>query len=359
MRHQTNTTNKDKEPLVSIVIPCFNRPDMLQCCIESVFNQHYANVELIVVDDNSSDDLKSILKPFTNGGSRRIVYLKNPRNYYPSYVKNQGILLSTGEYLLFIDSDTEFFQPDAIGTGLAFLTAHPEFAVVGGEAGFDEKGNHISVHGVKFQINPGFTIDIRDHVFKTGAYKDVDVVDTSNMLIRKDILLKSGGFDPGFRYPHEDSDLCYRLRQSGLRIAIHYPCAIIHKRALSHRMNQVYFVSRARIRYQLKHFGLFRSHFYNTFSKSVPDRILGRIPGVYKDLPDTSRIYSTPDFTPTAFQDGKRMPSKSKHILFLLFYIHRAILENLLDYHNIRASRQRKFLDDPDLATTVQTSEIL
>jgi len=99
--------NKEK---VSCIITTFNRASLLSRAIFSVTNQTYQNVELIIIDDNSSDDTKEIVSGFSDP---RIVYIKNKKNLGLSGARNIGAELATGEYVAFLDDDDEW-KPDKI-----------------------------------------------------------------------------------------------------------------------------------------------------------------------------------------------------------------------------------------------------
>jgi len=85
------------EPLVSIIIPTKNSAATLEECLNSIKNQSYKNIEVIVVDNNSEDDTKEIAKRYT-----ALVFNKGPER---SAQRSFGAMQSQGEYLLFIDSD--------------------------------------------------------------------------------------------------------------------------------------------------------------------------------------------------------------------------------------------------------------
>lgn len=95
-------------PLVSVVIPTFNRPQYLQRCIESIKNQTYKNIEIIVVDDNNPNTLErreteKVLSLYKNNSN--IIYLKHERNKNGSAARNTGWKFSKGEYITFVDDD--------------------------------------------------------------------------------------------------------------------------------------------------------------------------------------------------------------------------------------------------------------
>lgn len=93
----------NKTPLVSIIIPCFNCSKTIKRCLNSVVNQTYKNIEIIVVNDGSKDNTLSILKSFQSKDSR--IVLINKTNTGVSESRNIGIKEAMGEYITFVDSD--------------------------------------------------------------------------------------------------------------------------------------------------------------------------------------------------------------------------------------------------------------
>ena len=90
-------------PKVSVIVPAFNCEKFLYKCIESIRNQSYSNIEIIVVNDGSTDNTEKIVLNMIEQ-ENRIIYYKQ-ENSGPSEARNKGISLSKGEYLVFIDSD--------------------------------------------------------------------------------------------------------------------------------------------------------------------------------------------------------------------------------------------------------------
>ena len=98
-------------PLISIIIPVYNTERHLEKCLESVFNQTYKNIEIIVVNDYSPDNSEEIIKSYIQKDDR-IIYLKNPTNAGTHETRKAGVLQARGEYILFLDSD-DWFDLDA------------------------------------------------------------------------------------------------------------------------------------------------------------------------------------------------------------------------------------------------------
>ena len=92
-------------PMVSVIIPTFNRALMTCRAIQSVFNQSFNNYELIVVDDGSTDNTSAIIKKYWDG---RINYIRLLNNIGGSHARNIGIKKAKGKYIAFLDSDDEW-----------------------------------------------------------------------------------------------------------------------------------------------------------------------------------------------------------------------------------------------------------
>ena len=95
--------NMQKSPLVTIVVPIYNVERYLDCCLESIRAQTHANLEIIVVEDCSTDDSLARLQPHL--ADPRVRLIQHPRNGGLSAARNTGIEAATGEYILFVDSD--------------------------------------------------------------------------------------------------------------------------------------------------------------------------------------------------------------------------------------------------------------
>ncbi|MBZ5749697.1 glycosyltransferase family 2 protein [Metabacillus rhizolycopersici] len=90
-------------PIVSIIVPVYNCENYISTCLESILNQTYSKIEIIIVNDGSIDKSEQIIMEYKEKDNR-IIYLYQ-ENSGPSEARNKGILTSTGEYLVFIDSD--------------------------------------------------------------------------------------------------------------------------------------------------------------------------------------------------------------------------------------------------------------
>lgn len=109
---------------ISVIIPTYNCGKYLVGAIESALNQTYLGVEIIVVNDGSSDNTDEIVKPYLN----RITYLKQD-NSGLSNARNNGFLVSRGDFVCFLDAD-DILLPDKFEKQMAVFIQHPEVGVV-------------------------------------------------------------------------------------------------------------------------------------------------------------------------------------------------------------------------------------
>lgn len=111
------------EPFFSVTITTYNRADLIKRALNSLLLQTETDWEAIIVDDGSTDNTESVIKPYMENESRiRYVFQKN-MGY--SLSKNTGIFLSGGKFITFLDSDDEYL-PNHLETRKAILKKHPE-----------------------------------------------------------------------------------------------------------------------------------------------------------------------------------------------------------------------------------------
>lgn len=91
------------DSLLSIIVPVYNSKEHLECCIDSILGQSYSNIELIIIDDGSTDGSSEICDYYAQKDSRVVVVHK--KNGGASSARNAGLEIANGEYVAFIDSD--------------------------------------------------------------------------------------------------------------------------------------------------------------------------------------------------------------------------------------------------------------
>lgn len=111
--------------LVSVIIPTYNRADLVSETILSALNQTYPHVEIIVIDDGSTDETEQVVRGLIEKyGESRLHYVKQPNLGAPA-ARNHGLRLSRGEFIQFLDSD-DLIHPEKLAKQVAFLRSHPD-----------------------------------------------------------------------------------------------------------------------------------------------------------------------------------------------------------------------------------------
>lgn len=185
--------SREEAPLVSVVIPCFNGEAFLKEAIESVITQSYPRVEIIVVDDGSTDHSGDIAQSYP------VRYIHQP-NRGLTASRNLGIQESRGSYLVFLDADDRL-MPEAIEMGLRVLVQRPECALTVGDHLFvSEDGSYLANSRKTFPPARHYEALLKSNFFEM----------ISSILFRRSIFDQVGGFDTELRVA-EDYDLYLRI----------------------------------------------------------------------------------------------------------------------------------------------------
>jgi glycosyltransferase involved in cell wall biosynthesis len=189
---------KDSKPLISILLPVHNSAVTLRECVLSLTNQSYKNIEIIAIDDKSSDKSYSILSALKKKNKRLRVY-RNVKRYGIAVTLNRLVRKAKGDFIAFMDTD-DISSPNRLKKQLNFLLNNPDIVAVGSQCTFiDEKGKRIGrsdfptenslihenpLHGISMQFE---TILIN----KTLLPKDILKFHTgSNPFIYSEVFMK-------------------------------------------------------------------------------------------------------------------------------------------------------------------------
>jgi len=124
------------DDLVSVIIPCYNASAYLEQAIQSALNQSYQQVEVIVVDDGSTEDIESVCRRFPE----RVKYIRIGRSGI-SIARNTGVCYSHGSFLVFLDAD-DYLYPDALSQNLDWFRKYPDAVFIsGGHNRVDDSAN--------------------------------------------------------------------------------------------------------------------------------------------------------------------------------------------------------------------------
>lgn len=212
-------------PLVSIIIPAYNCEKYILATIKSAIDQTYPNIEIIAIDDGSSDRTAELIKS-----------IKDPRFAYYwqenkglATTRNNGIAKAKGKYIALLDSD-DLFLPDKIAVQSAYMESHPECGVC-----YSKIYHFFGENSQSLYYNPGPhpSGQILTRLFSHS------IVNPLSSFIRKSVLDQYGAFQDGLRRC-EDHQLWLKLAYN--KVAFHYldvPLALyrVHQQSLTHDKN--------------------------------------------------------------------------------------------------------------------------
>jgi len=210
-RTQLTKKKDDSDPLqkseaiVSVVIPVFNQVDFTRKCIQSIQHNTVLPIEIIVVDNNSSDETKLFLQQYPD-----IKVITNTRNLGFGKAINQGMRAAKTPYVLLLNNDTEVQGPEWLPRLLGALNESEHIGAVGVSGGVLDKAFNF----VKEVCSPEETFD-----YLVGFC----------MLIKQKAIEKVGYLDERFDIAYyEDVDYCYRLKEHGFQTRLVSDVELVH-----------------------------------------------------------------------------------------------------------------------------------
>jgi GT2 family glycosyltransferase len=207
-QYESKITQSQKG-LVSIIIPVYNGEHHLDELIGNLVNQTYKKIEIITVDNNSTDNSLELLKVLSKEKTFLRIF-SNKKNEGYCGGCNKGIENAYGEFLLFLSQD-RIMNNDWIEKIVDEINENEKTACVIGKV--EREGASSPEYGHSYDVYGAVLINgspVESNLFFGGG----------TVLIRKKILDEIGGFDPEFFIYQEDVDICWRIRLSGNKIKI-------------------------------------------------------------------------------------------------------------------------------------------
>ena len=147
---ENEDTNKTDCPSISVIIPSYNSERYIKRTLESVVSQSLKNIEIICVDDGSTDSTCDIIEEFKSNDKR--IKLYKQKNQFAGVARNNGIKYATGDYIVFCDSDDQL-REDALIKLYRRALKHDTDIVLAKALSLDDKTKKISVEGAGFCLN--------------------------------------------------------------------------------------------------------------------------------------------------------------------------------------------------------------
>ena len=185
--------------LVSVIIPVYNRADILSRAISSVVKQTYENFELIIVDDCSTDNTEAVVRAFKDN---RIIYIRHPQNKGAAAARNTGMSKAQGELLAFLDSDDEFL-PEKLEKQVEVFKELPE------DTGLILTNMRVLGKHKRFFVSEQIT---SGYLLSSSSFPASIFLPPSTWMLRKNCIVQVGQFDEMI-FGIEDADYFTRILQ--------------------------------------------------------------------------------------------------------------------------------------------------
>jgi glycosyltransferase involved in cell wall biosynthesis len=217
---------KNSIPLITVIIPTFNRAGLLANCLKSLAFLDFSleKLEIIIIDDASVDETEKIVNLFKNR-FHYIIYQKNNENQGVSFSRNKGLSLARGKFIVFLDDDC-FVSPDWLKAILGTFSAYPGVSAVGGSVNCTPKSAFAQA---------GYLSEFSSWL-PGGGIRKINNIPACNAAYRASEI-KNCYFEQGLQ-PFEDSLFNYRLVLAKKKI-IFNPCIkVFHQKGENFFLNQ-------------------------------------------------------------------------------------------------------------------------
>ena len=206
-----------KNPLVSVIVVNFNGRSLLEQCLCSLMKNTYPNFEVILVDNNSTDDsIEFVKNTYPN-----VIIIKLEKNYGFAYPSNVGAKNAKGDFLLFLNNDTKH-DPDFITELIKEINRDPQIAMCQSlllkpNGSIGSSGDFIDSLGIAFSSKE-----------KTDSIRNILAAKGASIFIKREIFDKLNGFDEKFFASFEDIDLGWRTWMLGYNVVLAPKSVVYH-----------------------------------------------------------------------------------------------------------------------------------
>lgn len=195
-----------KQPLVSVIIPCYNGEKFINEAIESVLNQTYQNWELIIVDDGSMDNSKKIITQYCDA-DKRIQFIQHKKNKGIPSARNTGIKVSKGEYIALLDQD-DLWNKEKLDIQMEeFLKSNNSLGLIFSNVTIMDTINNKKRKSKPIHIN--FEKISNEELIKKLFLENF--IPSVAVIFRKECINQVGEFNEGITWGGDDYELWLRI----------------------------------------------------------------------------------------------------------------------------------------------------
>ncbi len=201
-----------EQPLVSVIVPVYNGEHYLTDALGSIFQQGYAPLQIIVVDDGSVDGTADIAKSY-----QEVQYIYQTNQGHGA-AKNAGIKAAQGEFLAFLDVD-DLWEPNKLDLQISHLIKHPHIGY--------------AICKARTFLEPG--TELPPWLGRDQLEEESPLYVPSALVVRKTVIEEIGDFDTTYRHAN-DCDWFFRAKDADVTMAI-VPQVLLHRRIHSSNMS--------------------------------------------------------------------------------------------------------------------------
>ena len=255
-------------PLISIIILNKDQVESLDKCLESIEKSSYKNYEIIIVENNSTEDATFAYYKKIESDKIRIVYWTDEFNY--SAINNFGVKHARGDYLLLLNNDVEVITTD----WLEELTANcqrKDVGIVGARLYYpDDTIQHagivIGIGGVAGALFVGMPRMFTGYLHKAAIQQDLSAVTAACMMVKRSVYEELGGLEEELKVAFNDVDFCLRAREKGYLVVYDPNVELYHFESKSRGTED----SKEKIRRFQNEIEYMRSHWLELLKKGDP-----------------------------------------------------------------------------------------
>ena len=210
------------QPLVSVIIPNKDNAGMLRTCVESVFESSYENLEIVIIENGSTErETFEYYRELSDDPRVHLVRWKKPFNY--SAINNYGVKFAKGDYYLFLNNDVRAtITPDWLSEMLG-VCQRKDVGIVGARLYYpNNKIQHagivIGIGGVAGAMFVDLTKGRSGYMHKAAIMQDLSAVTAACMMVKKEVFEAVGGFTEELAVAFNDVDFCLKAGKCGWRV---------------------------------------------------------------------------------------------------------------------------------------------
>ncbi len=255
-------------PLVSIIIPNKDQVESLEKCLKSIEKSSYKNYEIIIVENNSTEDETFAYYKKIESDKIRVVYWPDEFNY--SAINNFGVKHARGDYLLLLNNDVEVITTDWLEELIANCQ-RKDVGIVGARLYYpDDTIQHagivIGIGGVAGALFVGMPRMFTGYLHKAAIQQDLSAVTAACMMVKRSVYEELGGLEEELKVAFNDVDFCLRAREKGYLVVYDPNVELYHFESKSRGTED----SKEKVRRFQNEIEYMRSHWLELLKKGDP-----------------------------------------------------------------------------------------